>query len=300
MSDEAPAWYLKAMAAPRESRRIDVKGCAIHYLRWGQEDRPGLVLVHGGAAHAEWWAHIAPLLAGEVAVAAIDLSGHGESGWREEYPRDIWADEIMAVIDDAGFAGDPILVGHSMGGFVSIHTAALFGDRLAGTVILDSPVRRPDPEAEEAAYGTSFRRPKHYPTKEQALSRYRLVPDQPWVHDFIMHHVARTSVRRDDEGYTWKFDANVFRRITPQAIRDILPKVPCRVALFRGENGLVTADIGAYMYELMNRNAPVVEIPLAYHHMMLDQPLSVVTALRTLLADWEHSVPRRLREAPSS
>ena len=295
MSDEAPEWYLKAMAFPREARRIDVEGCPIHYLRWGEEGRPGLVLVHGGAAHAEWWAHLAPLLAGEYAVAAIDLSGHGESGWREEYPRDIWAQEIMAVAEDAGFAGDPILVGHSMGGFVSIHTASLFGDRLAGTVILDSPVRRPDPEAEEAAYGNSFRSPKVYRTKEEALARYRLVPDQPRVHEFILKHVARTSVGRRDGGFTWKFDANVFRRITPQAIRDVLPKVPCRVALFRGENGLVTADIGDYMYELMNRNAPVVEIPLAYHHMMLDQPLSLLTALRTLLADWEHSVPRKPR-----
>jgi hypothetical protein len=29
--------------------------------------------------------------------------------------------------------------------------------------------------------------------------------------------------------------------------------------------------------------------------MMLDQPLSLVTGLRTLLADWEHSLPRRRR-----
>ena len=57
--------------------------------------------------------------------------------------------------------------------------------------------------------------------------------------------------------------------------------------------GMVTPDIGDYMYELLDRNAPVVEIPQAYHHMMLDQPLALVSAFRTLLADWEHSVPRR-------
>ncbi|MBT5905971.1 MAG: alpha/beta hydrolase, partial [Acidimicrobiaceae bacterium] len=47
----------------------------------------------------------------------------------------------------------------------------------------------------------------------------------------------------------------------------------------------------AYMYEQLGRVTPVVEIPLAGHHVMLDQPLLLVTALRTLLADWEHSVP---------
>jgi pimeloyl-ACP methyl ester carboxylesterase len=73
----------------------------------------------------------------------------------------------------------------------------------------------------------------------------------------------------------------------------VLPNVRCRVALFRAEHGLVTPDIGAYMYELLGRNAHVIEVPEAYHHMMLDQPLSLVTGLRTLLADWENSLPRR-------
>jgi pimeloyl-ACP methyl ester carboxylesterase len=47
------------------------------------------------------------------------------------------------------------------------------------------------------------------------------------------------------------------------------------------------------MYERLGRVAPVVEIPLAGHHAMLDQPLLLLTALRTLLADWDHSEPRR-------
>ena len=47
------------------------------------------------------------------------------------------------------------------------------------------------------------------------------------------------------------------------------------------------------MYDLLGRVAPVIEIPEAYHHMMLDQPLLLVTALRALLADWEHSAPYR-------
>ncbi len=66
----------------------------------------------------------------------------------------------------------------------------------------------------------------------------------------------------------------------------------CRVAVLRGEHSVVVPpDTAAYMYELMGRVSPVVTIPEAHHHMLLDQPLSFVTALRTLLADWEHSLP---------
>jgi pimeloyl-ACP methyl ester carboxylesterase len=293
MMAEAPRWFRDAVGAPCEDRFVDVDGCAIHYLRWGRTRRPGLVFVHGGAAQAHWWSFIAPLLADDHAVAAIDLSGHGDSGRRDSYPREIWAREALAVADDAGFSGKPILIGHSLGGFVCITAAADHGEQLAGIVVLDSPVQRPDPESEEGARGKAFRNPKLYPDAETALRHYRLVPDQPCENRFIIEHIARHSLKQTPAGWTWKFDPEVFRRVTPRAAHEVLPRVRSRVALFRAEFGLVTPDTGEYMYELLDRNAPVVEIPQCYHHLMLDQPLAVVTALRAILADWEHTVPRR-------
>jgi pimeloyl-ACP methyl ester carboxylesterase len=70
-----------------------------------------------------------------------------------------------------------------------------------------------------------------------------------------------------------------------------LSDVGCRLALLRSEFGLVTPDIGASMFEKLGRVTPVIEIPEAGHHAMLDQPLLLLTALRTLLADWDHSEP---------
>ncbi|MCH2412074.1 MAG: hypothetical protein MK189_03790, partial [Acidimicrobiales bacterium] len=102
--------------------------------------------------------------------------------------------------------------------------------------------------------------------------------------------VAARALRTCEGGVTWKFDPGIF---IPEraAADDMLPRSTCRIALFCAQHGLVTVDIGAYMYEQLGRVAPVVEIPLAGHHVMLDQPLLLVTALRTMLADWEHSVP---------
>jgi pimeloyl-ACP methyl ester carboxylesterase len=290
---DAPAWFRRAIAAPYEERTLEVEGCPIHYLQWGEAGRPGVVLVHGGAAHAHWWSFIAPLLVPDYRVVAIDLSGHGDSGRRASYPREQWAREVMAVADDAGMGAPPVVVGHSMGGFVGIAAAAEYGERLAGAVVLDSPVTRPDPEAVEGSRGRAFRNPKVYPDEATALEHYRLVPEQPCENGFILDHVARHSLMRVSGGYTWKFDPVVFLRATPRAARELLPKVRCRIALFRAEHGLVTPDIGAYMYELLDRNAPVIEVPAAHHHLMLDQPLALVTGLRALLADWEHSRPVR-------
>jgi pimeloyl-ACP methyl ester carboxylesterase len=290
---EAPDWFRTAIAAPYERRVVEVEGCPISYLAWGEMDRPGLVLVHGGAAHAHWWSFLAPLLTSTYRVLAPDLSGHGDSGRRPAYSLETWAEEVMAVAADAGMRGRPLLVGHSMGGFVSIAASARVGEQLAGAVIVDSPVRRPDPESEEAARGGTFRHLKVYPDLDSALARFRLIPPQPVLNDYIVDHIARHSLQRVPGGWTWKFDPRIFQRARPGTARDYLLKTRCRVAIFRGEfSDLVTPEVSDYMSELLGRNAPFVEIPQAHHHLMLDQPLAFLAALRAILADWEHSLPR--------
>jgi len=183
-----------------------------------------------------------------------------------------------------------------MGGFVTITTAALHSDALAGVIVVDSPVAAIDPEIDASRAGQAFGQPKVYPTAADALGRFRTVPSQAHYLDYVMHHVARRSLRAVDGGFSWKFDHNLFNAFSG-SIRSValpyLPEVRCRFALLRAEFGLVTPDIGDSMYEMLGRNAPVVEIPEAGHHPMLDEPLVLTTAVRTLLADWDHSEPHR-------
>jgi pimeloyl-ACP methyl ester carboxylesterase len=286
-----PEWFRAALGSAHDDGIVVVDGCPVHYARWGRTGCPGIVLVHGGAAHAHWWDHVAPLLAGDCCVIALDLSGHGDSGRREHYPTETWASEIVAVAEDGGIEGPPLVIAHSMGGWVAITAAAEHGNHLAGIVVLDAPVREKAPEELAAASGAAFGPLRTYPTLEAALARFRTVPDQPTSLPYVLDHVARTSVHEIEGGWTWKFDPKIFDRPVPTG--ELLRRVRCRVALFRSEHGLVTPDIGAYMYEQLGRIAPVVEVPLAYHHVMLDQPIPLVTGLRTLLADWEHSLPQR-------
>jgi pimeloyl-ACP methyl ester carboxylesterase len=288
-------WVDDALAQTPDEGRVDVEGAAIHWLAWGREDDAGVVLVHGGAAHAHWWSFLAPLLAHRYRVVAIDLSGHGDSGWRESYSVRQWAREVPAAATDAGIHDRFVLVGHSMGGFVSMVAAALYGQDLLGALIVDSPVRRPDPESEEGARGRAFRNPKRYTDLATAMSHFHLIPPQPVTHPDLVEHVARTSLRRvagSNGEWTWKFDPKVFDRTEPIPLHEYLATVRCRVAVLYGElSNLVTPDVSDYMHELLGRNAPFVEIPQAHHHVFLDQPLAFVAAVRALLADWEHTVP---------
>jgi pimeloyl-ACP methyl ester carboxylesterase len=293
----APEWFTRALAVPFTDERATVEGAEVHYLAWGQPGRRGLVFVHGGGAHAHWWTHVAATFARDFRVLAVDLSGHGDSDHRDTYDLEQWTREVMAVADAGRVDGDPVIVGHSMGGFVTIATAALHGDRLTGVIVCDSPVTHPDPEVESYRLKEAFGRPRTYATVDEALARYRTVPPQEHYLDYVIDHVGRRSLRAVDGGFQWKFDRRIFEQFAGSMRGIALPYLEVlrtRFALLRSEHGLVTPDIGASMYEALGRVAPVIELPEAGHHAMLDQPLLLLTALRTLFADWDHSDPHRV------
>jgi pimeloyl-ACP methyl ester carboxylesterase len=290
-----PAWFTRALSVPVTARVTAVDGVSIAYRMWGSSPNGrGIVLVHGGGAHSRWWDHIGPLLAADRRVIAIDLSGHGDSGRRESYSFDAWAGEVLAVAADAGLDA-PTVIGHSLGGVVTLRLAALAGSRIEGAVVIDSPVRNPAPEQQAARDRRVFRELRVYPSREAAIARFRPVPDQP-VLGYIADHVAAASVRQVDGGWTWKWDPRVFVLEPPRAP---LTRLDCRVALFRAEHGIMSAEMSEIMYDRLGRVAPLIEIPAAGHHIMLDQPIALAAALRTLLSDWDHSVPAEPRDAAS-
>jgi pimeloyl-ACP methyl ester carboxylesterase len=283
----APAWFTRALAAPVAERMTSQDGVPVAYRMWGGQGGRGVVLVHGGGAHSRWWDHIAPLLAADRRVVAVDLSGHGDSGRRESYTFDAWAGEVLAVAADAGLAA-PVVIGHSMGGVVALRLAALHGPRIEGAVVIDSPLRDLAPEEHAARRQHIFRQLRVYPTREAILARFRPVPDQP-VLGYVAEHVAATSIRQVDGGWTWKWDPAVFN--SREAPPVPLSRLDCRAALFRAEHGILSAEMSDLIYDRLGRVAPVIEIPVAGHHVMLDQPIALVAALRTLLSDWDHSRP---------
>lgn len=293
-TSQAPAWFENALAAPFEDRFVEVEGCPIHYLVWGDEGKPGLLLVHGGGAHAHWWAFLAPFFTDNYRVAAIDLSGAGDSGRREKYSDELFSAELMGVCADAGFDDKPIIVGHSFGGFVTLHTGVIHGDKLTGVVLVDSPVRPPDYEWQQSRRRAPVRQKKVYPDFETALGRFRLMPPQECENDYLLDYIGRHSIAEVEGGHSWKFDDQLFRKFRFGDQAKALASLACRVGVIYGDkSNLFTQEIADYMFEVLDSSVPFTAIPEADHHLFLDQPLSFVSALRTLLAEWRHSRPHR-------
>jgi len=288
----APDWFRWAISRPRQSQFVTVAGCRIHYLVWACEPSTsgerGLLFVHGGGAHSHWWSYIAPYFTRDFRVAAIDLSGMGDSGWRAHYNSDLRAEEIRAVMAAAQLGERPFVIGHSFGGFMTMKVASQYGDVLGGAVIVDSPIRSPEEEARHPLTRPPMGNKRVYETFDAALARFRTMPEQLCDNPFIVEFIGRHSLRRAENGWVWKFDSEAMgSRRFGEPVREYLQSVGWRAALIFGEKSvLVTREMASYMSSLMGPRAPIVEVPEARHHVMLDQPLAFVAALRMLLDSW--------------
>src|SRR5512139_1216949 len=67
----APDWFDRALACRPRTNCLAVEGADIEFLEWGDAGKPGLLLIHGSRASANWWDAIAPLLCRDFHVVAF-------------------------------------------------------------------------------------------------------------------------------------------------------------------------------------------------------------------------------------
>ena len=125
---------------------FDVDGPSLVPERGEMRDRPTVVLLHGGPGsfdHTYFKPDFARL-AKEAQVIYLDLRDHGRSAWGDpaDWSFEICADDIRAFCDALGIVR-PIILGHSMGGFVAMLYAARHPGH-AGALVLQSTLARFD------------------------------------------------------------------------------------------------------------------------------------------------------------
>jgi len=178
-----------------------------------------------------------------------------------------------------------------MGGLVTSTAAQDYGEQIDSIVAIDSPLR--DHAPEDVRLRNRKKHATGYQSKADILARFRPVPSQETVLPYVADHIATESVRRTLRGWFWKFDPSIFGTSlldeTPaeqETMERTLAELPCRVGYIRCEAGLVPPDTGDRIRSIMQLRGPFVELAEAGHHPMLDQPLPLVAALRTLLEMW--------------
>lgn len=310
MTDQqSPHWFRTGLECPSTSDTITVEGAAIHYTVWDKHpevtDKPGLVLIHGSNAHLEWWRWLAPMLADQCRVAALDLSGHGDSDWRDNYSGPQQGREVWAVAEAAQLGPRPFVVGHSYGGFIALETAYQFSAQMSGLVLMDFTVPAP---ADFIEWGLRVEREgvqpgrklRVYEDREVALGRYRLVPEQPVYHPEIIAHLAEKSLKPVDGGWTWKFDPGLFDYMEMgNTQQDKFLALQCPSAVMLGED---SKDEAAFFADNMDRLGggliPQFKVPGTHHHLMFDEPVAVAMALKaTVLTWWQNAHQAQMKDS---
>ena len=260
-----------------------VGGVQLHYREWGNPTTPSLVLLHGGAAQAHWWDHLAPVLAEQYYVVAPDLRGHGDSSWVsppayeiEDYVGDV--EETLTTLHLVS----PVLIGHSLGGLIALAYAARAAKMLGGLIVADMGFRLKSSRMMRLLRNLPA---PVYQDEADLLRRFQLLPGETTASLELLHHIARTSVRHlETGGLTLKFDRTTMVR-KPHDLSPVLSQITCPMLVLRGSHSQHLSM--ATLTDMVHRcpRARGVEIPDAGHHVLLDNPTAFLNAVRDFLRE---------------
>jgi pimeloyl-ACP methyl ester carboxylesterase len=272
-------------AATGESHFVDANGVELHYLDYGVAGRRSMLCVHGAAAHAHWFDFVAPGLTPNHHVRSLDLRGHGDSAWAQQqtYAFKTFAEDVNAVAEKLDLR-DFVLVGHSMGGMVSLLYAATFPGRVARLIVVDSIMLMPMERIKQMrAFGATS--PSSYATQEELVGRYRLSPPETHIAaPEIIHRMAMHSGRQGPDGrWQHKADRRVYANSQQIAGIPLWEKIQIPALVIKGSR---STRFGPEEMVRIRTNAPQVqwaEVPDSNHHITLDNPHEFVAAVQAFL-----------------
>jgi pimeloyl-ACP methyl ester carboxylesterase len=268
---------------------VEIDGRLVSALRWGAH--PAVTLLHGAGLNAHTWD--ATLLAlGEEALA-VDLPGHGDSAWRDDFDyRPVTNARAVAGLLDALGTGPQVVVGHSLGGLTAVALAAERPDLVRALVIVDAS---PGLRVGDARQVTEFL------AGEQVFGSREQIVDNAIAAGIgsdrarITRGVAHNTRIRDDGKVVWKHHLAYPPKDVP-GLPDIttawsgLTETEVPVLLVRAAHGYLPDDVVAEFRERVPR-ATVVEVETG-HNVQEQDPAGLAAAIRAL-ATPEGRTPER-------
>jgi pimeloyl-ACP methyl ester carboxylesterase len=283
-------------SGPPAVRRVETvvdesTGRAVSALVWGDYD-PQLVFIHGGAQNAHTWDTGA--LALGVSMLAVDLPGHGHSGWRDDgaYTPTNLADDVAGVIRELAPEAKAI-VGMSLGGLTSIELADRHSELVRQLVLVDIT---PGVNQHKAKAVIDFvDGPQTFASFDDLLARtieHNPTRTRSSLRRGILHNAHQT----DDGQWQWNYDRRSHARsgdpqTAPDAtlalayspLWDHFSNVNVPVTLVRGSLSPVVDDEDV---EEARRRQPTIRIDVvdgAGHSIQGDRPVELALLIRNAI-----------------
>jgi len=208
------------MTAPNRQDRFSSQRLSLAFAEWGAKDAPPLLLVHGGRDQKRSWDRVAARLSQTYRVVAHDLRGHGESDWVSDGDYGVMDHvfDLASLVDHLGWDRFT-LIGHSLGGNITLRYAGLYPEQIDKLVAIEglgpSPKmlaeRRAQPVTErlgnwiEQRRQLSGRAPRKMENLDAAKARMKAA--FPHLPDDLIHHLTETGVKQNPDGtVSWAYD----------------------------------------------------------------------------------------------
>lgn len=228
-------------------------GLKLHYVDWGNESAPPLLLIHGERDNCRTWDLVARQLRDAYRVLAIDLRGHGDSQWS----RGALYTEIAFIHDVAQFVylrrtGPLSILGHSLGGSIALLYSGAFPETVRKVAAIEGlgpttekatqreavPIEARLRESIEVQRQTSGRTHRSYPDIDAAAARMREVNGR-LSNEQARRLCVHGTYQNEDGTLSWKFDPALRTRsrvgdLSYEQQYRLWDRISCPVFLVRG------------------------------------------------------------------
>jgi pimeloyl-ACP methyl ester carboxylesterase len=298
------------MTEPRAAAFRTSDGLNLAADRYGDPIRGSVLLAHGGGQTRYAWAKTAAAL-GELGweAVAIDLRGHGDSGWSPtgDYQIERFAEDLAGVARDIG--SRPALIGASLGGLAGLYAESEVAPGAFSSITLVDIVPSMDPDgAAKVMEFMSAHVAQGFGSLEEAadvIAAY--LPHRPRRTD--LSGLAKNLRQRDDGRFRWHWDPNFVNGVhRGRTLRDSgvfqagLVNLDLPVHLIRGRLSELVSREAAEAFVAQLPNARFTDVAGASHMVAGDRNDafldSVVGFLEKL--DLEGSCRSSLNERPSA
>lgn len=265
------------------SRHTVARSLRFHFSEWGEPGAPQVLLLHGGNQSAHSWDLVSLHLSDRYHVFALDQRGHGDSEWArdQDYSIDAKVEDALAFVDDQGLE-NPVIMGHSMGGRVTMGMALARPGLARGIVLVDvGPELSPTGVqviANFVTHNVEFDDLDEFLDNVVKYDRFR-----------SREHIARTvkynMLRRADGKYISKVD----HRRVPVSSSDVtladVVRIPCPVLLVRGGESDILEPEAAERFVDALPQGQLVTVPNTGHNVHSGNTPGFLAAVGPFLAD---------------